>query len=62
MSLGAARAGIARAWAFLRTLSGDSAYDAHLAHARDRGVAPLSPRDFYLDRLRRTYSRPNRCC
>jgi uncharacterized short protein YbdD (DUF466 family) len=51
-----------RAWSFVRALSGEAAYDAHVAHARARRASPLSREEFYLDGLRRKYSGPNRCC
>jgi uncharacterized short protein YbdD (DUF466 family) len=51
-----------RCWSFLRVLSGDAAYDTHVSQARARHEAPQSRQDFYLDHLRRKYSRPNRCC
>jgi hypothetical protein len=50
------------AWSFLRAVSGDSAYERYLASARRAGRAPLSPKDFYLDALRRRYSTVSRCC
>ena len=53
---------VARSWGFLRDLTGDTAYDGHLARARARQEPPQSREDFYLDSLRRKYSRPNRCC
>lgn len=51
----------ARAWAWLRAVSGDDAYEAYVAGAAHRG-APLTRQEFYLDRLRRKYSRLSRCC
>ena len=51
----------ARVWAWLRALSGDDAYEAYVAGAAHRGAA-LTRQEFYLDRLRRKYSRINRCC
>ena len=58
---GARRVGaaLARVWAFLRAVSGDSAYDAY---ARRAGAAAMTREAFYLDRLRRRYTGPNRCC
>jgi Selenoprotein, putative len=53
---------VARGWSFLRDLTGDAAYDAYEARARARQERPRSREDFYLDGLRRKYSRPNRCC
>ena len=51
----------ARAWAWLRAVSGDDAYEAYVAGAAPPGAA-LTRQEFYLDRLRRKYSRLNRCC
>jgi len=51
----------ARAWAWLRAVSGDDAYEVYRAGAAHVGAA-LTRREFYLDRLRRKYSRINRCC
>ena len=51
----------ARAWAWLRAVSGDDAYEAYVAGAAPPGAA-LTRQEFYLDRLRRKYSRINRCC
>ena len=58
---GARRVGAAlvRFWAFLRAVTGDSAYDAY---ARRAGRAAMSREAFYLDTLRRRYTGPNRCC
>jgi hypothetical protein len=53
---------MARSWSFLRDLTGDAAYEAHEARARARHEPPQSREAFYLDGLRRRYSRPNRCC
>ena len=51
----------ARAWAWLRAVSGDDAYEAYVAGLAPPGAAPTR-QEFYLDRLRRQYSRINRCC
>jgi uncharacterized short protein YbdD (DUF466 family) len=54
----------ARAWAWLRAVSGDDAYEAYVAYvakAAHPGAAP-TPEEFYLDGLRRKYARINRCC
>jgi uncharacterized short protein YbdD (DUF466 family) len=53
---------LGRAWAFLRALSGDSDYERFAARARLRGQPVPTPREFYLDGLRRRYSGPSRCC
>jgi uncharacterized short protein YbdD (DUF466 family) len=48
-----------RFWTGLRDLAGDSAYERY----RGRGPGPpLSREEFYLDGLRRKYSRISRCC
>jgi uncharacterized short protein YbdD (DUF466 family) len=47
-------------WRFLREWSGDAAYDTYLA--RTGSAAPLTREAFYLESLRRRYSRPTRCC
>ncbi len=48
------------AWRGLRAWSGDSAYETY--QARVGGGPALTRHAFYLDTLRRRYSRPNRCC
>jgi len=52
------------AWAVLRALAGDDAYDRYLAHRRERhpGEAALDRREFYLAELDRRWARINRCC
>ena len=52
---------VTAAWAVLRALSGDSAYETYLARARPAGPV-LTREEFYLDSLRRRYSRVSRCC
>ena len=50
-------------WQAVRDWCGDSAYDRYLrVMRRQKGSAPLSREAFYLDQLRRRYSRPSRCC
>jgi uncharacterized short protein YbdD (DUF466 family) len=53
-----------RVWAWLRAVTGDAAYENYLRHRA--GTSPdsavLSPREFYLDVLRRRYNTVNRCC
>jgi uncharacterized short protein YbdD (DUF466 family) len=48
------------AWRFLRDWSGDSAYDRYLERAGDG--PRLGREEFFLDSLRRRYSRPSHCC
>ena len=47
-------------WRRLREWSGDAAYDVYAA--RVGGGERVSREVFYLESLRRRYSRPNRCC
>ena len=61
-TLRAARGAIGRLWSWLRQVSGDAAYENYLRHATASGLPPLARRQFYLDSVRREYSRPSRCC
>lgn len=56
------RAALRRLWSVVRALSGDSAYETYLAHARRSGGPILTPEEFYLDSVGRRYSRVSRCC
>ena len=48
------------AWAWLRAVSGDSAYEVYRRRA---GAAAMSREEFWLDTLRRRYGRNvSRCC
>ena len=49
-------------WAYLREVSGENDYSRYQARTLARGERPLSAQAFYLEKLRRSYSRPNRCC
>jgi Selenoprotein, putative len=51
----------ARLWSWLRAVSGDDAYEAYVARPGRRGAIPTRE-EFYVDGLRRKYSRLNRCC
>jgi hypothetical protein len=62
-----------KVWWAVRQIFGDAAYENYLRATRaqdasapgsmpDASPALLSPADFYLDSLRRRYSRINRCC
>jgi hypothetical protein len=53
------RRALAAAWRFLREVSGDRAYEVY---AERWGSAAVSPREFYLDTLKRRYDRISRCC
>jgi uncharacterized short protein YbdD (DUF466 family) len=51
-----------RIWAWLRAVSGDSAYETYLERG-PRSSGPLLTREqFYLDALRRRFCRVSRCC
>lgn len=49
-----------RMWRFLRTVSGDDAYERYATRHPEGAV--LTPGEFYAHRLEEKYSRPNRCC
>jgi hypothetical protein len=53
--------GAARAWAWLRAVSGDDAYEVYLSRRARAGAVPTRE-EFYVDQLRRKYSRLSRCC
>jgi hypothetical protein len=63
----------ASSWWAVRQIFGDAAYENYLRASRaqaasapgttpDASSAPLSPAEFYLDSVRRKYSRISRCC
>jgi hypothetical protein len=47
-------------WRRFREWSGDAAYDTYASRVGKE--ERLNREAFYLDSLRRRYSRPNRCC
>ena len=51
-------------WMGIREWCGDSAYERYLQAQRENSekVCLLTPAEFYVERLNRRYSRPNRCC
>jgi uncharacterized short protein YbdD (DUF466 family) len=51
-------------WRGLREWCGDAAYERYLASraTRSSAQAPLTAREFYVERVNRRYSRPHRCC
>jgi uncharacterized short protein YbdD (DUF466 family) len=55
-----------RAWALLRELTGDDAYERYLAHWRNHhaaeGVAPLDRVAFHREEQRRKWEGVRRCC
>jgi uncharacterized short protein YbdD (DUF466 family) len=55
----------ARAWHWVRALSGDDAYERYLEHCRVHhyGCTPLDRRQFYVREQERRYSGgPTSCC
>jgi uncharacterized short protein YbdD (DUF466 family) len=54
----------AKLWLGIREWCGDSAYEryvqAHRTMPKKSGL--LTPAEFYVERVNRRYSRPNRCC
>jgi uncharacterized short protein YbdD (DUF466 family) len=53
-----------RFWHGLREWCGDAAYEryVHTAATKSASSPTLTAKEFYLEQLRRRYSRPNRCC
>lgn len=52
------------AWRGLREWCGDTAYERYLSSRATRSSAqtPLTAQEFYVERVNRRYSCPNRCC
>lgn len=52
------------AWAFIRTLVGDDAYDRYRAHqqACHAGQPPLDRKSYYLLRQQEKWNGVSRCC
>ena len=53
-----------RFWRGLREWCGDAAYERYLRAGgrNDSASGTLSAEEFYLEQIKRRYSRPNRCC
>jgi uncharacterized short protein YbdD (DUF466 family) len=51
-------------WRGLREWCGDAAYERYLSSRETRSSTqtPLTAQEFYVERVNRRYSRPNRCC
>lgn len=61
------REGLRNAWWMVRQITGDAAYENYLAakqQARDSHGCEqrMTKEEFYVDSLRRRYSRVSRCC
>ena len=54
----------ANLWLGIRAWCGDSAYERYVQAQRTKAEKSslLSPAEFYVERVNRRYSRPNRCC
>jgi uncharacterized short protein YbdD (DUF466 family) len=67
-SINSAKYGARQVWWALRQIFGDAAYENYLQSIQRNAVgaasaaAPLSRDEFYLDSLRRKYSKISRCC
>lgn len=59
-----ARRALRRSWRALREWSGDAAYEKYLQSRayKDGKNGALTAKEFYVERLDRRYSQPNRCC
>ena len=61
---GRAKVLLRRVWRGIREWCGDAAYEryvkSHLKHSCE--TTPLSREEFYLQQLRKRYSRVSRCC
>ena len=57
-------AGRSRIWRGVREWCGDAAYERYLKSRLRHAcrTAPLSREEFYLEQLRKRYSRVSRCC
>jgi len=56
-------AGLRAVWRGVREWSGDAAYEIYLRSAEKNGcVVRLSREEFYVEQLKRRYSRVSRCC
>ena len=56
--------GVAALWHWLRSVSGDDAYERYLEHLRVAHPErqPPSAREFYVDEQKRRWGGVNRCC
>jgi len=70
---GVLRGAFDKFWWYLRQVTGDAAYDNYLRHKARHGCAhsgseghgsgqAISAEEFYVEQLRRKYSRISRCC
>ena len=54
---------ISRLWQGLREWSGDAAYETYVrCAAKQHAARVLSRKEFYVEQVRRKYSRVSRCC
>ncbi|MDQ1410613.1 MAG: putative Selenoprotein [Acidobacteriaceae bacterium] len=54
----------AKLWLGIREWCGDNAYERYVQAQRTKHEKSclLTPTEFYVERVSRRYSRPNRCC
>jgi len=56
-------AGVGKLWQAIREWSGDAAYETYVRRAgRQHAGQVLSREEFYVEQLKRKYSRVSRCC
>jgi len=61
-TMGKIRNQIRMLWEYLREVAGENDYLRYRNNTVARGEEPLSPQEFYLQQLKRRYSRIYRCC
>ena len=51
-------------WRFIRTVSGDDAYERYLAHhaAHHTGEPLMTPKEYFCERQRQKWTGVSRCC
>lgn len=55
--------GMRHVWQGLREWCGDAAYERYVQCVkRGDGGEPVTAAEFYVEELKRKYSRPSRCC
>ena len=64
LSWSACRRKARRLWRGVREWCGDRSYERYLRSTATRTACsePLTAKEFYVDQLKRRYSRLNRCC
>jgi uncharacterized short protein YbdD (DUF466 family) len=57
-------AALRRLWQYIRTVSGDDAYERYLAHhaAHHQDEPPMTPKEYFCQRQVQKWSGVSRCC